>query len=40
VKETLDQNGAVPMRMTSAEFGKFMEQDIQVGEVMYGTEVD
>jgi tripartite-type tricarboxylate transporter receptor subunit TctC len=29
VKEAWTKQGAVPMRMTSAEFGKFMEQDIQ-----------
>ncbi len=29
VKEIWAKQGAVPMRMTSAEFGKFMEQDIQ-----------
>ena len=29
VKEVWAKQGAVPMRMTPAEFGKFMEQDIQ-----------
>jgi len=29
VKEVWTKQGAVPMYMTSAEFGKFMEQDIQ-----------
>jgi tripartite-type tricarboxylate transporter receptor subunit TctC len=29
VKEVWAKQGAVPMYMTSAEFGKFMEQDIQ-----------
>ena len=29
VKEAWAKQGAVPMRMTPAEFGKFMEQDIQ-----------
>ena len=29
VKETWAKQGAVPMRMTPAEFGKFLEQDIQ-----------
>jgi tripartite-type tricarboxylate transporter receptor subunit TctC len=29
VKEVWAKQGAVPMHMTSAEFGKFMEQDIQ-----------
>src|SRR6266540_3750948 len=29
VKEIWAKQGAVPMRMTPAEFGKFMEQDIQ-----------
>jgi tripartite-type tricarboxylate transporter receptor subunit TctC len=29
VKEAWAKQGAVPMHMTPAEFGKFMEQDIQ-----------
>jgi len=29
VKEVWAKQGAVPMRMTPAEFGKFLEQDIQ-----------
>jgi len=29
VKETWAKQGAVPMQMTPAQFGKFMEQDIE-----------